>query len=120
MSNLHDFLVEHAKFPFPESDHAQNVDTTDISLVEVALLQREWKPNHAVRDNTLVEKLCNTLENILGNTLLGGNTETHLLARFSPQIQLSPFGFPDTDWIENQSEVFVSIFSSSFQVQQSG
>jgi hypothetical protein len=110
MSNLHDFLVDHAKFPFPQPDHNQSADTTDISLVEVALLEKEWKPNHAVRDNSLVQKLCTTLKNILGNnTLLEPDDERYLLAQFSPQIQFSPFGFAYSDWKQNPSEAFVSV-----------
>ena len=49
MSNLHDFLVEHAKFPFPQlKEGPSSASITDISLIEVPLLEREWKANHAV------------------------------------------------------------------------
>ncbi|KAM6496456.1 hypothetical protein JOM56_009162 [Amanita muscaria] len=106
MSNLHDFLVEHAKFPSPQPDHTRSVNTTDISLIEVASLKREWKPNHAVRDNTLVQKLCSTLENILGDTLLATDAGNYLLTRFSPRIQFNPLGFEDDDWRQNPSDVF--------------
>jgi hypothetical protein len=38
------------------------------SDMEVGLLAREWKAQYDVRDETLVQKLCETLENILGDT----------------------------------------------------
>jgi len=40
-----------------------------------------------VRDDTLVQKLCHTLRNILGDTLLAADTESHLLASFSPNLE---------------------------------
>ena len=111
MSNLHDFLVEHAKFPFPQPEEDQSAGTTDVSHIEVALLEREWKANHAVRDNNLVQKLCTTLENILGDTLLAADAKNQLLARFSPGIQFSARGREDLDWRENSSESRVSVLA---------
>lgn len=104
MSNLHNFLVEHAMFPSPQPNEDSSTDITDISLVEVPLLEREWKAKHAVRDNTLVQKLCSTLENVLGDTLLSADAENQLLSRFSPRIQLGAFGREDSNWIRNPSE----------------
>ncbi|KAF8339291.1 hypothetical protein F5887DRAFT_1062844 [Amanita rubescens] len=106
MSNLHDFLVEHATFPSPQqANEGLSAGTTDIiSPLEVSLLEREWKANHAVRDNTLVQKLCNTLENILGDTLLAADVENQLLSRFSPRIQFGALGRQDPDWRTNPSE----------------
>ena len=96
-------------FPFPQpSNEGPSVDTTDISLVEGPLLEREWKANHAVRDNTLVQKLCSTLENILGDTFLSADAENELLPRFSPRIQLGAFGREDSDWTSNPNESRVS------------
>jgi hypothetical protein len=66
MSKLHDFLVEHAKFPFPHLGELQSGDTTDISELEVTLLESEWKAKQAVPDDALVQKLCHTLKDILG------------------------------------------------------
>jgi hypothetical protein len=40
MSTLHDFLVEHAKFPFPHPNEHGSVSTTDISELEVGRLER--------------------------------------------------------------------------------
>ncbi|KIL55381.1 hypothetical protein M378DRAFT_634291 [Amanita muscaria Koide BX008] len=104
MSNLHDLLVEHATFPSPQPNEGLSAGTTDISQLEVPLLEREWKANHAVRDNTLVQKLCNTLENILGDTLLAADAENQLLSRFSPRIQFGALGREESDWRANPSE----------------
>jgi len=79
---LHDFLVEHAKFPFPPPSECPSADTTDISQFEVSLLKEEWKAGHAVRDNALVQKLCHTLQDILEDTPLAANVERLLLASF--------------------------------------
>jgi hypothetical protein len=111
MSNLHDFLVEHAKFPFPQPNEGPSAGTTDISLIEVPLLEREWKANHAVRDNTLVQKLCSTLENILGDTILAVDDKNLLLSRFSPRMQLNVRGREQFDWRRNPSESHVSVLT---------
>jgi len=109
MSNLHKFLVEHAMFPFPQpTEDSQSASTTDISLVEVPMLDREWKANYAMRDDTLVQKLCRSLENILGDTPLSADAENQLLSRFSPRIQRTARGREDPDWTCNPSESHVS------------
>ena len=120
MSDLHDFLVEHAKFPSPQPGEDQSAGTTDISHIEVALLEREWKANYAVRDNTLVQKLCSTLENILGDTLLAPDAKNQLLSRFSPRIQLGALGREDPDWRENPSEIWVSVLALHSRPRNSG
>jgi hypothetical protein len=51
---------------FPLPDELRTVDTTDVSNFELGLLEREWKAKYAVRDDALVQKLCNSLQNILG------------------------------------------------------
>ena len=108
MSNLHDFLVEHA-ISNHQPDEDQSVETTDISLIEVGLLEKEWKANHAVRDNTLIHKLCSTLKNILGDTLFEPDDENQLLSRFSPRIQLGARGQEDLNWRRNPREIWVSV-----------
>ena len=108
MKKLHDFLVEHAKFPFPQPDEDQSVGVTDISQFEVALLESKWKAKHAVRDNTLVQKLCQALKDILGNTHITAATEKNLLASFSPRLQVDEFG-TDEEWYTNPSEAQASI-----------
>ena len=75
MSKLHDFLVQHAKFPPPPVDTSVSSGITDISQFEVGLLETEWKAKVAVRDNLLVHKLCNALECILGDAPLEEGAE---------------------------------------------
>ena len=61
MSKVHGFLLEHANFPFPHRDEEISVGITDMSI-EVRLLESEWKANHAMRDDTVVQKLRDTRE----------------------------------------------------------
>ena len=46
--------------------------------------EREWEAGHTVRDDTFVQKFCQTP---LGNTPLAAGAENFLLASFSPQLQ---------------------------------
>jgi hypothetical protein len=87
MAKFHDFLVEHAKFPFPLPDELRTADTADVSDFEVGLLEREWKAKYAVRDDALVQKLCHSLKNVLGETALSADAEEALLAVFSPRLE---------------------------------
>jgi hypothetical protein len=122
MTKLHDFLVEHAKFPFPQPAN-RSVGTADISSIssfDVGLLEREWKPNHAVRDNMLVQKLCSTLEIILGDTVFPADVANKYLARFSPKIQLTEYGFENSTWTENPSEIQVSVLALHSRPSNSG
>ena len=105
MAKFHDFLVEHAKFPFPLPDESRSVITTDVSLLEVGLLEREWKAKSAVRDDALVRKLCDSLKDIIGETPLSADFEKDLLAKFSPQLELGSFGGVQfLQWLTNPSE----------------
>ena len=106
---VHDFLVEHAKFPFPRPDEGQTVNTTDISSLEVGLLEREWKAGRAVRDDTLVQKLCQTLKDILGDTPSTAEAESYLPADFLSQLQVHKSGRDNKQWDRNPSESQVSI-----------
>ncbi|KAM6493293.1 hypothetical protein JOM56_011427 [Amanita muscaria] len=103
--NLHDFLVEHAKFPFPRPDESRTAGATDISEFDVARLEPEWKARHAVRDDSLVQKLCHSLENILGDTPLAAGSENYMLASFSPKLQFDPLGRENLAWGKNVNEV---------------
>jgi hypothetical protein len=119
MSKLHDFLVEHAKFPFPPLNEHLSSSTTDISALDVDLLEIEWKAKLAVRDDTLVQKLCDTLQDILGDAPLTERTKSYLLANFSPRIQIDERGREDQDWSNNPSEAHVSVSGcSSFETEQ--
>jgi hypothetical protein len=90
MSNFHDFM-EHAMFPFPKSDEARSIDSTDVSKIEVRLLKAEWKAKHPVRNDTLVQKLCDTLQDILGDRILPADAKKHLFVAFSPKLQVSEY-----------------------------
>ena len=119
MSKLHDFLVEHAKFPFPTLDEKLSASTTEISTFEVQSLEIDWKAKLAVRDDTLVQKLCNTLEVILGDAPLAEGAENYLLKSFEPRIQIDERGGEDKNWIMNPNEARVSVSRcSSFETEQ--
>ncbi|KAH9981480.1 hypothetical protein BGW80DRAFT_1434619 [Lactifluus volemus] len=108
MSKLHDFLVEHAKFPFPALNEYLSSSTTDISTLKVDSLEKknpEWKAKLAVRDDTLVQKLCDALEGILGDVPLAESAEDYLLASSSPRIQFDERDREDKDWSMNSREV---------------
>lgn len=81
--------------------------TTDISVFEVSLLDREWKAGDAVRDDTLVQKLCRTLKTILGDTPVAAGDERYLLSHFSPLLQVDEDGFENRVWSQNSSEAHV-------------
>jgi hypothetical protein len=106
---LHDFLVEYAMFPFPHLNEDRTTDTTDVSQFEVGMLEREWKAGRAVRDDTLAQKLCNALEDILGDIPLAAGHENYLLATFLPQLQVDELGRVNNAWNKNPNEVKVSI-----------
>ena len=114
MENFHEFLFEHAKFPFPPPDVLPSVDTTDISLLEAGLLSEEWRAEYAVRDDALVQKLCDTLKNILGDTALSDKFESYLLSKFSPRLELDECGFVDQAWSGNPSEAKASFQKISY------
>ena len=77
MSNFHNFLVEHAKFPFHKPDEARSTGSNDISEIEVRLLETKWKAKHVVRDDTLVQNLCDVLQDILRDIVLSVGAENH-------------------------------------------
>ena len=106
---LHDFLVEHAMFPFPRPIEDRTAYTTDVSQFEVGLLEIEWKAGHAVRDDSLVRKLCQALEDILGDIPLAAGVENHLLSSFSLKLQVDERGRENEEWDMNPSEAQVSI-----------
>jgi hypothetical protein len=108
MANFHDFLEEHAKFPFPQPDELRSVSTTDVSQLEVALLQDEWKAARAVRDDNLFQKLCVTFRGILGDTRLEADAENYLLECFLPLVQVDARGCPVRGWSTNPNESHAS------------
>ena len=108
MANFHDFLVEHAKFPFPLPDELQSASATDISIFEAGLIPNEWRAEYAIRDNDLVQKLCDSLKNPLGDTVLSAEIERGLLTKFSPQLEYDDMFGQDETWLTNPSEARVS------------
>lgn len=120
---LHDFLVEHAKFPFPHPDELKSMGTTDISEFEVGLFEQQWRAGRAVRDDTLIQKLCHSLENILGDTPLEKGAENYLLSSYSPRLQVDERGRENRKWDKNPSEAQASFQTNSrfsFMAEQFG
>jgi hypothetical protein len=116
MSKWHNFLVEYAKFPFPLPDESRTVGTTDLSDIEVGLLETEWKAKYAVRDDALIQKLCNTLKNILGDTPLTDDPKDFLLNSFGPNLLVDQRGRADRNWHTNLSEAHVSFSTESMPI----
>lgn len=118
MTTWREFLVENAKFPFPHPrprlDEDRPDGTTDISPVEVGLLSPEWKAQYAVRDEHLLQKLCQTLDDILGDAHLPGGYN-QLLPFFGRRLQFPIMGqqeVEDLDWSENDGKAQVRILGS--------
>ena len=91
-------------FPFPQPNEDRSAGTTtNVSQLEVGMLEREWNAGHAVRDDTLVQKLCQALKDILGPTPLEADAEHYLLARLSPLLQADELGIVNEEWDMNPS-----------------
>lgn len=117
MTTWRDFLVENAKFPFPPTQRRidETDGTTDISIVEAGLLAPEWKARYAVQDKHLLKKLCQTLDNILGDTHLPGCDEDQLLSSFGRRLQFKTIGqreFESLSWSLNDCEAQVRVLDS--------
>jgi hypothetical protein len=77
MSTFHDFLQEHAKFPFPHPDEDKSIDaTTDISKIEAGLLEKQWKAS----------RLCETIPLFISFALLSTGSLVRLLYQREPKI----------------------------------
>jgi hypothetical protein len=113
----HHFLLKYAQFPFPEPEEGtESTSAIDISQIEIGLLRREWRANRAVRDNTLIQKLCDALQNILGEAVLSENAEKFILANLLPRIlveSVDEFDYQDEKWSCNSSEAEVSFLNGS-------
>jgi hypothetical protein len=108
-SLFHDFLVEYAKFPFPECPIGSSVSSTDLSELDVGCLDGDWKALHAVRDNDLAEKMCEYLKATLGDMPLNEDSQKYLLRSFLPILSMDEEGMRDKDWVNNTSEAKVSV-----------
>ncbi|KAH9026553.1 hypothetical protein EDB84DRAFT_1670115 [Lactarius hengduanensis] len=99
MTTWREFLLEHAKFPLP--------DPVENELSEVGVIAPEWRANYAVPDKTLVEHLCQTLDNILEDTVFPDDSRNDLLSKFGRHLQFSRFGtreIEETIWSTNKNE----------------
>jgi hypothetical protein len=73
MPTLLHFLQD-ARFPAPPTVLViqETANTTDVSDMDIGLVEDAWKASHAIRDDTpsLVNNLSDTLAQILGQTPL--------------------------------------------------
>ena len=116
---LHDLLVEHARFPFPEtsiSGSATSTDISDIDVGSIGSLRKQWKALHAVRDNDLAKKLCDTLKDTLGKTPLTEDSKRSLLRCFLPTLR-GDGGRVAMRWLNNPSRAHVSIILDPSLIQ---
>jgi hypothetical protein len=116
MTTWHQFLVESAKSPFPRLDESQSetLGTTRVSTIEEQRIEPSWKATHAVRDQNLVRKLCDTLEDILADDIFPESHRVPLIYSFAPWLSTKA---PMT-WWENASEAKVSL--RTIQTNDSG
>jgi hypothetical protein len=82
MSTLLHFL-ENACFPAPPVVTTARASTTDVSLVDISLVDDAWKAKRAICDYALLQNLCDVLAQILGDTpLVAGELDEC----FSPRL----------------------------------
>lgn len=70
-------------------------------MLEADRLDRHWKATIAVRDDSLVDALCSSLDEILGDKRLSASEEIELLACFAPKLG---FHGRDMTWKDNLNE----------------
>ncbi|KAH9023569.1 hypothetical protein EDB83DRAFT_2527303 [Lactarius deliciosus] len=107
MTTWREFLLEHAKFPLPDPVENRTVGTTDIFLEEVGVIAPEWRANHAVPDKTLVEHLCQTLDNILEDAVFPDDSRNDFLLKFGRHLQFHRLGtreIEETIWSTKENE----------------
>ncbi|KAH8976702.1 hypothetical protein EDB92DRAFT_1810674 [Lactarius akahatsu] len=107
MTKWREFLVEHAKFPFPHPVENKAACSTDISLEDVGRVDPKWRAKYAVPDETLVQNLCRTLDNILEDTIFPDDIRADLLLKFGRHLQFLTFGpreMEDRTWSTNRNE----------------
>ncbi|KAH9009719.1 hypothetical protein EDB85DRAFT_2055807 [Lactarius pseudohatsudake] len=123
MTTWREILLEHAKFLLPDPVENRTVGTTDIFLEEVGVIAPEWRANYAVPDKTLVEHRCQTLDNILEDTVFPDNSRNDFLSKFGRHLQFSRFGtreIEETIWSTNRNETEVKIPDSHSRLSKSG
>ncbi|KAH9066864.1 hypothetical protein EDB87DRAFT_1678702 [Lactarius vividus] len=92
-------LVKHAKFPFPDPVNNRYVGT-DISSKDVGDVTPNWRAKYAVSDKTLVQKLCQTLDNILGDAVFPDDSQNDLLLHFGRHLQFRTIGATEIEFPE--------------------
>lgn len=109
MTTWKNFLDEHATFPFPRlPDRGRHPSSAEISEIIAGQITPVWKGKHAIRDDRLPEKLCTSLEDILGDTPFPHESEDQLLSMFGRRLQFRPHGndeVEDRNWMWNRTEV---------------
>lgn len=90
MTKWQDFLLEHAKFPFPNTSESTCASSADLSRLDIGRLNEKWRAKYAMQDATLLNTLCEILEKILGDTPIRG-TEDTLLSMFGRRLQFTPW-----------------------------
>jgi hypothetical protein len=79
-------FLENARFPTPPVQTFLSANTTDISLVDIGLVDEAWRAQHAFKDPHLVDHLRQTLRQILGQTPLPENNG-YLARYFSLELE---------------------------------
>lgn len=95
----------------------------DISELEIGLLADEWKTKYPIPDVNLVQKLCQDLEDILGDTLLTGRSKDQLLLKFGRRLESEIFGgkeLTDPALSTNKSEATVRSLDSHSRMRNPG
>ena len=59
-------FLQNAHFPAPSTVIKETANTTDVSDLDIGLVEDAWKASLAIRDNALVNNLSDTLAQILG------------------------------------------------------
>lgn len=103
------FLAHQEVFPFPDMSEDRYANSADISFYEASHLAPEWKAEFAVQDETLIQKLCDTLDGIMGDTLLSSDSERVLLSSFGRRLECRTVSGREVNWAaKNDSEFQIS------------
>jgi hypothetical protein len=91
MTTWREFLLENAKFPFPNTTGSNYANSADINPLLIGSIPKNFKARYAVPDVTLVEKLCETLDEILGDTPISRGSMAQLLSMFGRHLEFRTF-----------------------------
>ena len=96
MTKWQDFLLEHAKFPFPNTGESTCTSSADLSRLDISRLNEKWRAKYTMQVTILLKTLCEILEEILGDTPIEGFEDT-LLSMFGCHLQFIPFGLVEIE-----------------------